>query len=106
MAQPRAPVQQDTATGHRTTLLVHALCSAVLSITWHFHFSACHTKRGEANAAIDCAGSKPHKAKYSEAVILPTLSFKPCAQTGDVNMKHANTGLPHCEAIYYKGCMV
>lgn len=27
-------------------------------------------------------------------------------QKSDVNVNHANTVLPHCEAIYYKGRMV
>lgn len=77
VAQPRAPLRWDAAVP--VLLPTCPFCSALVGITWDLHRLARHVKMDEGYAAVDCAGCKPHKAKYSKAVIFPTLFLKPCA---------------------------
>lgn len=65
---------------------------------------ACPRKMGEACTAIHYAACKPHKAKYSKVVMFPVLSLN--FQKSDGKMNCADPVLPHCEAIYCKGCIV
>lgn len=73
---------------------------------WDSHcHTACPRGMGEACTAIHCtAACKPHKAKYSKAVMFPVLSLN--FQNSDVKMSRANSVLPNCEDIYYKERMV
>jgi len=73
VVQPRALLLWDMAVS--VLLPTCPICSALLGITGDLHCLARYVKMGEAYTVVDCAGCKPRKAKYSKAVIFPTLAL-------------------------------
>lgn len=97
MAQCRAALWRDGA----VPVPPCPFCAALVGTAWDSH---CHTARpekmGEACTAIHYAACKPHKAKYSKAIMFPVLSLN--FQKSDGKMNCANPVLPHCELFIVK----
>lgn len=69
---------QCSGTAQGVVVLGHGrghVAAGVVGITWALPCLVRHVEMGEAYAAVDSAGCKPHKAKYSKAVIFLTCSL-------------------------------